>query len=496
MDDLAGARGPLTPWRDLADAWCGVWFWPAARAVPSGGTWAAFAAALRGESSGLPESIAREWRETSVAIAAAERFFHWQLEFPEIFFDAYGQPLARPGFDAVIGNPPWADARALSAFSRESGCYALQGGGHANLYQLFAERMLQLTAPGGRAGMLMPSGLLADHGCAALRRHLFERCDIDAVLGFDNRDALFPIHRGLRFSLLTATVAGSTREVQIRCGIRSVAPLEDVPDAGPVPGAVPVPVSLVHRFSGDGMAVPELEHERDRAILARILALAPPLAGEEGWRVRFGRELNASDDAPHFGREGLPVLEGKLLEPFRVRVAAARHFIAADTAARLLGDRSQIDRPRLGYREVAASTNRLTLIAAVVPAGTVTTHTIFCLRTEVDESLHWFLCGIFNSFPANYLVRLRGGTHVPAAAIHHLPVPVLPRDSPAFGRIAALARVAASDEHARAELHGRSAVAYGLEEPDLVHVLGTFPLVPEHERRAALAAFRRVRDGI
>ena len=119
-----------------------------------------------------------------------------------MFFDDRRRAArATAGFDAVIGNPPWAAARELTAFSRESGCYTLQGHGHANLYQLFAERMLQLAAPGGRVGMLMPSGLLTDHGCAPLRRHLFERCTVDAVIGFDNRDALFPIHRGVRFSL-------------------------------------------------------------------------------------------------------------------------------------------------------------------------------------------------------------------------------------------------------------------------------------------------------
>lgn len=34
------------------------------------------------------------------AVADRRRFFHWALEFPEVFFE-------RSGFDAVIGNPPW-----------------------------------------------------------------------------------------------------------------------------------------------------------------------------------------------------------------------------------------------------------------------------------------------------------------------------------------------------------------------------------------------------
>ena len=40
-------------------------------------------------------------------IAAEKRFFHWEVEFPEIFRDQYGREKDNPGFDAVIGNPPY-----------------------------------------------------------------------------------------------------------------------------------------------------------------------------------------------------------------------------------------------------------------------------------------------------------------------------------------------------------------------------------------------------
>ena len=355
--------------------------------------------------------------------------------------------------------------------------------------------MLELAAPAGRVGMLMPSGLLTDHGCAALRAHLFERCTVDAVLGFDNREALFPIHRGVRFSLITASNGGATSDLQTRTGLRSAADiLDDVPDEGGVPGSVRIPLTLVRRFSGPGLAIPDLPQTRDREILARVLSSAPQLGTAEGWQARFGRELNATDDRGHFGPAGLPVLEGKLIDAFVARPDEAQQFIDPLVARRLLGSRSRVGRPRLGYREVAASTNRMTLIAAVIPATCVTTHTIFCMREPAAESLHWFLCGVFNSFVANYLVRLRGGTHVPAAVIHQLPVPVPPRDSDAFKVIVSLSRAAAGDAAVRAELQARVTRAYGLDERDLVHVLATFPLVPEDERNAALDAFRRVRD--
>jgi len=492
VDALNAPDGPLAVWRRLADAWCAAWFWPDDVERITAKTWPAFAGVLRGGRDDLPPGTGERWRHAACDAAAREHFFHWELEFPEVFFDSAGAPRPDGGFDAVIGNPPWAAAQALTAFSRESGCYTLHGSGHANLYQLFAERMLRLAAPGGRVGMLMPSGLMADHGCAGLRAFLFDRCAIDALVTFDNRGAIFPIHRGMRFSLLTATKGGATPVLPAANGWHAPDALDDVPDHGAIAGAVGIPVALIRRFSGDGLAVPDLRDELDREILARVLAAAPPLGSSDGWRAQFGRELNATDDRPHFGRDGLPVLEGKLIEPFRVRVDEAAAFVDAAVARRLLGRRARIDRPRLGYREVAAATNRQTLIAAMIPAHAVTTHTIFCMRAPSDEELHWFLCGVFNSFVANYLVRLRGGTHVPAAAIHQLPVPVLPRQGAAFQSIARLARAlsetGATPAH-RAELQARVAGAYSLDAGGLAHVLETFPLVPESDRQAALDVF-------
>lgn len=42
--------------------------------------------------------------ERLISIVEEKRFFHWELEFPEIFF---GERKETPGFDAVIGNPPY-----------------------------------------------------------------------------------------------------------------------------------------------------------------------------------------------------------------------------------------------------------------------------------------------------------------------------------------------------------------------------------------------------
>ena len=57
--------------------------------------------------------------EAAAAIARSHRLFHWELEFPEVFFGGDGRRLPDAGFDAVIGNPPWDMVRA-DAGSSES----------------------------------------------------------------------------------------------------------------------------------------------------------------------------------------------------------------------------------------------------------------------------------------------------------------------------------------------------------------------------------------
>ena len=161
-------------------------------------------------------------------------------------------------------------------------------------------------------------------------------------------------------------------------------------------------------------------------------------------------------------------------------------------ADRLAGARGVHRRPRVAYRDVASPTNRLTLIAAIVPAGVITTHTLFCVREHLDDDLQLFLCGMLNSFVANFLVRLQVGTHVTASLMSRLPVPRPPRATPEFATVVACAdrlRAAPSDGAAHARLQACAARLYGLTGQQFAHVLESFPLVERAERAAVLTAF-------
>lgn len=70
------------------DLWCALWFWPGEQI----------------ELAPLPREFANP-SEQALAIAAEvarrQRFFHWELEFPDVF------TASQDGFDALLGNPPW-----------------------------------------------------------------------------------------------------------------------------------------------------------------------------------------------------------------------------------------------------------------------------------------------------------------------------------------------------------------------------------------------------
>ncbi|MDS0280386.1 N-6 DNA methylase [Halomicroarcula sp. S1AR25-4] len=55
-----------------------------------------------------------DWFTTAQSMADDETFFHWELEFPEVFFDEDGEKLDGAGFDAVVGNPPYIPTEEIS----------------------------------------------------------------------------------------------------------------------------------------------------------------------------------------------------------------------------------------------------------------------------------------------------------------------------------------------------------------------------------------------
>lgn len=505
----------LSSWKAVADLWCACWFWDETPQAPDQRVFGDLASSLRGAGGSLPAAAARAWCDAARRIARRRRFLHWTLEFPEVFFEADGRGLANPGFDAIVGNPPWDMVRAdrdaapgagcdatrtavrqMTVFARESGVYSLSGDGHLNLYQLFVERALRLARQGGRVGLVLPWGLASDHGSAGLRRYLFERADTNTLVGFENTAGVFPVHRSLRFLALTSTKGGRTERVRCRFGERDPQALDAVPHDPEAAAFAHYPVTLtpafLHRLSGDDLAIPDIRTPAALALVERLSARFPCLASPDGWGVEFSRELNASEDRKHFKRSpgGLPVVEGKHVDPFRVRLDSCGFRIPEDAAVQVVDPDRTFRRARLAYRDVAGAGNRLTVIAAIVPRGCLTTHTLFCLRTPLAARELAFLCGLLNSYAVNFLARQRVTTHVSAGIMGRIPAPRPEADSTVLREAAALSvALAASPDPERHDAYPRLqalvAALYELTPAEFSLVLDSFPLVDPATREAA-----------
>ncbi|MCU4926726.1 N-6 DNA methylase [Halobacteria archaeon AArc-dxtr1] len=110
-----------------------------------------------------------DWFTTAQAMSEQESFFHWELEFPEVFFTIDGEKLEDGGFDAVIGNPPWvilSDDLQRAYLWRE---YDYQSG-QPDLYRFFIEKCSDLSQY--RYGLITPSSWLRIPAATALRESL------------------------------------------------------------------------------------------------------------------------------------------------------------------------------------------------------------------------------------------------------------------------------------------------------------------------------------
>lgn len=92
------------------DKWCSIWFWPIDKInlIPTPCTY---------------NDISDETREEIKYISKEEKFFHWELEFPDVFASK------KSGFSAIITNPPWniAKPNSVEFFSYYDPLYSTYG---------------------------------------------------------------------------------------------------------------------------------------------------------------------------------------------------------------------------------------------------------------------------------------------------------------------------------------------------------------------------------
>jgi len=407
----------------------------------------------------------------------------FDLTFPEVFYPN-GMLNGRHGFDAVLGNPPWdrmlpADKEFFASFEfaildaptkreREaiqkrltsdpaikqthsdyiesfrgaerivntlySHQVAVIDGertiGKQDLFRLFMERKAGLLAPSGWVGVVVPSAFHANEGATAIRRLYLEKMAMRCCYSFENRRALFEIHRSFKFALVIAQAVRPTGEVSCAFYLHDDEWLfGERRDRQPLT----YKMEFVRATGGDYLSLLELRWTEDLECAEVCLANAEPFHHACTRRgIQLGRELNSSDDSPIFAptadllrpdedprcpetasaileRGYLVLHEGRTFHQYTDRWEDRNRYCVplqriADRTSILINTRFF----KLSYRKISASTNERTAIFAMLPPGVVGVDyspTEQQPRQRASKSALEVLA-VSDSFPADFYLRL------------------------------------------------------------------------------------------
>jgi hypothetical protein len=125
----------------------------------------------------LPKLINNDLIRRIKKFAKKNMFFHWQLEFPDVFFRTDKLGIPRMGFDVIIGNPPWASIRgkhSADLFNDMDITYLakkFQGNTYMpNAYEYFILQSLKLLNKNGRHSYIIPDRLGFNESLEYLRK--------------------------------------------------------------------------------------------------------------------------------------------------------------------------------------------------------------------------------------------------------------------------------------------------------------------------------------
>ena len=264
---------------------------------------------------------------------------HFPVAFPEVFL------RRRPGFDVILGNPPWQEAtveehafwarhfpglRAMPQREQEAektrlrderpdlvamyeaelaemervrkalvgGAYPGMGTGDPDFYKAFCWRFWHLTAvDGGRIGVVLPRSALSAKGSTDFRLTMFgDSASVDVTMLLNNRQWVFPeVHPQYSIGLVCIAHGVPTeRSIHLRGPYASLAAFSE---------GVHRPPSSFDREQvlawNDSASLPLLPTENSAEVFAQ-LRTAPRLdLNVEGqWRARPDTELHATAQKP------------------------------------------------------------------------------------------------------------------------------------------------------------------------------------------------------
>ncbi len=339
--------------------------------------------------------------ERADELARRERFLHWPLAFAEVF------AREQPGFDAVVGNPPWEELyvdslsyyamfrpglRALPESIRTTAIdellcerpelaervaaqrMHLDGlalyfasnteysaiGTKADLYKLFCQRYQHLLRDGGAIGVVLPRSAFAAKGSARFRSWLFDEASPKRIDFLLNRKRwAFDMEPRYSVSLLIACLHGLPDEFEV-AGVAA--------SASEFAKQVSTPGIRMSRSSLGRMSeIPLLPNQRAADILFKLRTSPRFSSSANRWQCfPVQGDFNETKDRSLWSgaSTGWPLWKGESFDQYDPHGAGARHCPATEAT------RSKALKSRPGARsrlaELIAVDERLAAVAHTV----------------------------------------------------------------------------------------------------------------------------------
>ncbi|MCP4700040.1 MAG: N-6 DNA methylase [Gammaproteobacteria bacterium] len=337
--------------RLLADAWCAAFVWHKTPDKIYPVTEDIFRRMAEN-----PHNIGPSQQDEIRCLARQYQFFHWHLEFPDVFRVPGKDEKPNNehtgwigGFDAVLGNPPWeriklqekewfstrvpeianaankaareklikalperdpaicqaflADKRKAEGEShlvRNSGCYPLCGRGDVNTYALFAETISQLLAPQGRAGFIVPTGIATDDSTKVFFSALIHNKRLASLASFYEVRRWFPTTDERKpFCLLTL---GAARIAHFIFDLKTIEELSQAEKW------YELSAEDFRLLNPNTLTLPTFRAKQDAELTKKIYARVPVLIREADnqnpeanpWGIRFMAMFHMSNDSHLF----------------------------------------------------------------------------------------------------------------------------------------------------------------------------------------------------
>ncbi|MBW3539980.1 MAG: N-6 DNA methylase [Planctomycetes bacterium] len=388
------------------------------------------------------------------------RFFHWEIEFPEVFFefaDADQRQLKHrneiaegsAGFDAVVGNPPYdelsehAAGRELpeKAYFKQLALYRDALGGRLNVFRLFIVRALSVLRKGGRHSFIVPMALLADQFTAPLRRRLLTDGLLRSIVAFPQKDD--PHNRVfLEAKLSTCIFVAEKRIEQGQPMQIATYPGKSFDD---VPRRCSISFREVELLEPEGFSLPTVSQadvDRWRAIAAY------------GRTARFGHVAPCYLGEVMFNASTHDLISTEPIGPRIMRGGNVNRYVCTDDAKQgeivFLDHQAFVNRyardarlnhrkaPRVAFQEAAPIDNWRRLIPAYMPAGRICGHTLRYFTSDARYDLFAILACFASSLCEWRFGLTSTNNHVNAYEVDALPIPRferLTRPNPQLGNV-------------------------------------------------------------